>query len=208
MSPKISSDQKEQRRLQILDAGKRVFSAKGYGVATLKDIVEEAGMSRGWIYLYFQTKEEIFEAILDQQDLDYDKHLHETLQTKPLIWHVITEQFSQLQEELCLTPDNSLYPAFYEYFLTGWRDEERKALLLRRYDRGITRFANLLQLGVDQGEFKPHLPLLDIARMTASYQEGIITHSIAVGADLAQTQVQLQELVRYVHQLLNPKQRD
>ena len=39
MSPKISDDQKEQRRKKILEAAKQVFIDKGYEPATLKDIV-------------------------------------------------------------------------------------------------------------------------------------------------------------------------
>ena len=62
--------------MQIL-AAKRVFVEKGYGAVTLKDIVEETGMSRGWIYLYFQSKDEIFKALLDHQDAQHERYLEE-----------------------------------------------------------------------------------------------------------------------------------
>ena len=54
--PKVSDEHKELRIQQILLAASEVFKSKGYEQATLKDIVEEAGMSRGWIYLYFKDK--------------------------------------------------------------------------------------------------------------------------------------------------------
>ncbi|GLX71047.1 TetR family transcriptional regulator [Paenibacillus glycanilyticus] len=203
MSPKISNDQKEQRRLQILEAGKRVFTAKGYAEATLKDIVEETGMSRGWIYLYFQTKEEIFEALLDYQDAEYDNQLQITLRNQSRVWEVIRGNFLQLQEELCTGLGQSFYPAFYEYFLTGSRDGARKSMLLKRYEDGINRFSELLQRGIDQDEFKPQMPVRDIARIIASYQEGIVTHSVAVGTETANSQVQIQALLDYLKQLLN-----
>ncbi|ACT01141.1 transcriptional regulator, TetR family [Paenibacillus sp. JDR-2] len=204
MSPKISNDQKEQRRLQILEAAKQVFTDKGYGAATLKDIVVEAGMSRGWIYLYFQTKEEIFEALMDHQDEEYDKQLKEALAMSPRIWPIINNQINQLKEELCLSGNESLLPAFYEYFLTGWRDKEIRALLLQRYENGINRLSGLLQIGIDKGEFNPAKPVADIARLISSYQEGIITLTVAVGAEMARTAVQLEEMSQYFYRLLNP----
>ncbi|WP_127499018.1 TetR family transcriptional regulator [Paenibacillus glycanilyticus] len=204
MSPKISNDQKEQRRLQILEAAKQVFAVKGYGAATLKDIVIETGMSRGWIYLYFQTKEEIFEALMDHQDEEYDKQLEDALAMNPRIWPIINNQINQLKEELCLPGNESLLPAFYEYFLTGWRDEEIRALLLQRYENGINRLSGLLQKGIDKGEFNPAKPVTDISRMISSYQEGIITLTVAVGAEMARTTVQLEEMSQYFYRLLKP----
>ncbi|MGG1311241.1 MULTISPECIES: helix-turn-helix domain-containing protein [Cohnella] len=59
--------------MQILEAAERVFTRKGYEPATIKDIVEEANMSRGWIYLYYQTKEEIFEDLMEKIDQDQAK---------------------------------------------------------------------------------------------------------------------------------------
>ncbi|MDQ0195341.1 TetR family transcriptional regulator [Paenibacillus wynnii] len=205
MSPKISDDQKEQRRRKILEAAKLVFIDKGYEPATLKDIVEEAGMSRGWIYLYFQTKEEIFEALLDLQDSEYERYIDALLSEKLLIWDVISTTFSQQKKELLSPESGSLTPAFYEYFLTGWRDEQRRSLLMKRYENGIARFARLLQLGVDQQEFAPILPIEDIARIIASFQEGIMTHTLAVGPEQSHTEIQLASMVNYLNQLLYPK---
>lgn len=203
MSPKISDHQKEERRQKILFAAKQIFTDKGYEPATLKDIVEEAGMSRGWIYLYFQTKEEIFEALLDQQDWEYEKYVDGLLAKNPLIWEVILVTFAQQKAELLSSVNGNLLPAFYEYFLTGWRDDHRRNLLLSRYENGITRFAKLLQLGVDRGEFAPTLSTGDIARIIASFQEGIMTHTFAVGPEQAHTEAQLQALVNYLSQLLS-----
>lgn len=204
MSPKITASQKEQRRRLILDAAKRIFAAKGFAAATLKDIVEEAGMSRGWIYLYFQTKEEIFEALLDLQDEEYERYLDELVRASDSVWQAIRTLNAQELEELAERPDTNLMPVFYEYFLGGWRDEARRKLLLRRYEQGIERFAKLLQLGVDRGEFAPSMPLADISRLVASYQEGIMSHSFAVGPERARTAVQIEALTQYLQRLLMP----
>jgi AcrR family transcriptional regulator len=203
MSPKITDEQRELRRLQVLHAAKRVFAEKGYGATTLKDIVEETGMSRGWIYLYYNTKEEIFEALMNQQDLEHEQYIKELLARMPSVWEVLRELFDQQHNEL-FSYQSSLLPAFYEYFLTGWRDGGRRELLVKRYEDGIARFAQLLQSGMERGEFRPSMSPFDISRLAAAYQEGIITHTIAIGPERANTRLQLDALIRYLKQLLNP----
>lgn len=202
MSPKISDEQKEQRRQKILIAAKQVFIRKGYEPATMKDIVEETRMSQGWIYLYFQTKDEIFEALLEQMDKEHEQAVKELLATAPCIWDVIKTLLAQQHHALLLLPMNNLLPAFYEYFLTGWRDEERKVRLLKRYENGIVHFIKLVQLGVERGEFAPALPLEHIAALASSYQEGIMAHTLAIGPEKANTAMQLNAYMEYLKQLL------
>ncbi|GGG63049.1 TetR family transcriptional regulator [Paenibacillus radicis (ex Gao et al. 2016)] len=202
MSPKMSNQQKEQRRQEILEAAKRVFVLKGYEPATLKDIVEETGMSRGWIYLYFQTKEEIFEALLQQSDLYHEQYLEELLARHSSVWDVLMVIYSPQQMEPLISVKDSFLPPFYEYFLTGWRDAARRKTLTARYEAGIARLAKLLQLGIDRGEFTPILPVDAIVRLIASFQEGIVMYAISVGPQVANTEMQLEELIRYLKQLL------
>jgi len=205
MSPKLTDSRKEHRSLQILEAAKRVFVEKGYGGVTLKDIVEEAGMSRGWIYLYFQNKEEIFEALLDLQDLQHERYLDELIKSSVSVWEVVVTTISQQFGMLDSSPGAGLMPAFYEYFLIGWRDEKRRELIMKRYEKGIARFATLLQMGVERGEFSPDKNIMDVSKLIASYQEGIMTHSITVGTDNANTRMQVDSLVEYLKSLLHLK---
>lgn len=52
-----------ERRRDLLDAGARVFVAKGSGAATIDDITREAGVSKGAFYLHFQSKDELLAAL-------------------------------------------------------------------------------------------------------------------------------------------------
>jgi len=57
----------EQRRTEaILDSAFEVFSAKGYHNATVDDIAQNAGISKGTCYQYFSGKEDIFLATMDR----------------------------------------------------------------------------------------------------------------------------------------------
>lgn len=55
--------EKELRRQSIIDAAERVFFSKGMEQATVDDIAEAAELSKGTIYLYFKSKEELYLAI-------------------------------------------------------------------------------------------------------------------------------------------------
>ena len=60
-----SEERKNDRRNSILRAAVKIFTQKGYNQTTVKDIVEEAGVSVGTFYLYFTSKEDIFEKLFD-----------------------------------------------------------------------------------------------------------------------------------------------
>jgi AcrR family transcriptional regulator len=55
--------EKEERRRSILDAAERVFFSKGIKDASMDEIAEAAEVSKGTLYLYFSSKEEIYLGI-------------------------------------------------------------------------------------------------------------------------------------------------
>jgi AcrR family transcriptional regulator len=54
---------KEARPGEIVEAALEVFAEKGFAAAKLDDIARRAGISKATLYLYFETKEEIFRAV-------------------------------------------------------------------------------------------------------------------------------------------------
>ncbi|MHA1147145.1 MAG: TetR/AcrR family transcriptional regulator [Promethearchaeota archaeon] len=57
---------KKKRRNEYIDSAIKVFEKKGYHNTRVKDITEEAGTSVGNFYRYFDSKEQIFEVVIDQ----------------------------------------------------------------------------------------------------------------------------------------------
>ncbi|MBN2201083.1 TetR/AcrR family transcriptional regulator [bacterium] len=55
--------EKELRRNAIIDAAESVIFTKGYWMTTMDDVADAAELSKGTIYLYFKTKEELYWAI-------------------------------------------------------------------------------------------------------------------------------------------------
>lgn len=55
----------EERRLELVEAARRVFREKGYSAANVTDIIKEVGISQGTFYLYFNGKEDVFDAVAE-----------------------------------------------------------------------------------------------------------------------------------------------
>jgi AcrR family transcriptional regulator len=72
-----------ERQSQILDAAAAVIIRLGYDKASIGDIAEEAGVSRRTVYLYFKSKEELFEALLYREYMNYSHAWLERIEADP-----------------------------------------------------------------------------------------------------------------------------
>jgi AcrR family transcriptional regulator len=55
------------KRRQIMEGGRKVFLARGFDGASMGEIAKAAGVSKGTLYVYFTSKEQLFEAIVHQE---------------------------------------------------------------------------------------------------------------------------------------------
>jgi AcrR family transcriptional regulator len=56
---------KLNNREAILNSAREVFAELGYGATTVRDVIRKTGLASGTFYNYFKSKEEVFEAIMD-----------------------------------------------------------------------------------------------------------------------------------------------
>jgi AcrR family transcriptional regulator len=75
----MSDEAKEQRRGVILAAAKRVFAKKGYHATTMGDVAKAARISYGSVYWYFDSKDALFHALMDDQELALRSHIDAAL---------------------------------------------------------------------------------------------------------------------------------
>ena len=58
--------EKQQRRNDIIDAAKHVFFKRGLNATTMDQIAKRAELSKGTLYLYFKSKEELYVSLLEE----------------------------------------------------------------------------------------------------------------------------------------------
>jgi AcrR family transcriptional regulator len=95
----------EDRREQIIAAALRVFAQKGFVRATNKDIAREAGITPGLIYYYFEDKEALLKAVIEEKS---PLRLFEEL--SPAAWELPPAQFLRqlLLRALCIVESSEL----------------------------------------------------------------------------------------------------
>jgi AcrR family transcriptional regulator len=55
------------KRRQIMDGARLVFLEQGFDAASMGEIARKAGVSKGTLYVYFKSKEDLFEAIFEEE---------------------------------------------------------------------------------------------------------------------------------------------
>src|SRR5262245_15724640 len=74
MDPNLVEDRAEApgrpqeiaKRRQIIDGARTVFLAQGFDAASMGEIARQAGVSKGTLYIYFQSKEELFAVVAQE----------------------------------------------------------------------------------------------------------------------------------------------
>lgn len=88
------------KRKQIIDGACRVFLAQGFDAASMGAIAREAGVSKGTLYVYFKSKEELFEAIVEEQCREQAEQIF-TLDLEAAIESELRRLGEQLARFLC-----------------------------------------------------------------------------------------------------------
>ena len=78
---RISKDPQE-RKQEILDTAMKLFLIKGYNETTMADIAKEMNVVKGLCYRYFDSKQKLFEAAMEEYVKNFSEIFIETLQDK------------------------------------------------------------------------------------------------------------------------------
>src|ERR1700733_9839492 len=88
---------REQTKLQnrqiILEAARQVFAELGYGATTVRDIIRATPLASGTFYNYFQSKEEVFQAMQDETALVIRPKLREAREKAATVEDFISATF-------------------------------------------------------------------------------------------------------------------
>jgi AcrR family transcriptional regulator len=80
----IRDEQKEQRRQAILEVAWLLFQSQPYEAINMQEVATCSGLAKGTLYLYFQTKEELFLALLEQQFVAWMEEINALLTVLPV----------------------------------------------------------------------------------------------------------------------------
>jgi AcrR family transcriptional regulator len=150
MSPR--PDVSEERKEQILDAAEKVFTHKGLDEARMDDIAEGTGLSKGTLYLYFKSKEDLIIAILDR----IFRGLFEQLEARKGNELSATEAIWRFTDEATRDYKRMLHmvPIAYEFLALAFRNETVQKALKQYFNLYMVALVPIIQRGIDSGEFR------------------------------------------------------
>jgi AcrR family transcriptional regulator len=154
---------KEARPQEILEAALAVFAEKGLAAARMDDIAARAGVTKGTIYLYFPSKNDVFKSLLSTHIAERLKTIGAIVDgfegpTPQLIANVIRFAGSVL-----VNSENVVLPKIVISEITKFPE------LLRFYreeviERGLGLWEAILKRGIARGEFR-EVPTAHVARL-------------------------------------------
>lgn len=150
MSPR--ADVSEERRTQILDAAEEVFAEKGLDSARMDDIVEESGLSKGALYWYFKSKNDIGIAIMErifQREFQRFEQLENDGQTA-------VERLTLFLETSIgdLRRFQRLMPVAFEFVARATRNKTVQRAIREYFNHYMRLLIPIIQSGIDSGEFR------------------------------------------------------
>lgn len=201
MSPKVSDIHKQLKREQILEAAKRAFIQKGYDLTTMKDIIDESGLSRGGVYLYFSSPEEAFLEIMKANDNNLISMVHNLSMNGRTTWEAILELAENIKEML-LFIQNGIEPVIFEFFMTGKRNDKVQKLLEERFINSQDCLMNLINTGIERNEFFPVYPTDEISIFLLTFLDGLEINVINHGTDKIRIDSQMNQMILYLKKAL------
>lgn len=204
--PKVSKEHMDKQKNKILDTALQIFIRKGFELTTMTDVIEASSLSRGGIYRYFSNTEEMMHAILDrdvEEGSDYVYRLTEKYQDT---WDVLNRYIDEVEENLDQTSGLGMLTA--EYFISGWRNEQRRGYLQKRFARGKASMLYLFETGVKRGDFKPLQPIETIVIFLMNICDGLFMETQLTSKEEADAKGQLAALRFYLKHILQITRRD
>jgi AcrR family transcriptional regulator len=147
------SDKSLEKRKLILRTAREVFAQKGYKDVTMKDIVEACEISRGGLYLYFDSTSQLFREVLrmESEDTAEDDVFQNAISEKMTSADILALFLKEQKKEL-LKKKGQLTLAIYEYYFTE-PVPKKDNVLRKQFDAAVRIIEKLIADGVESGEF-------------------------------------------------------
>jgi len=138
----------QTKELAILDAASRVFAARPFHEVLIDTIAAEAGIGKGTIYRYFETKEDLYSAtvlhVVENLAAELDHHTRDEASATRRLEALATLILGRFWERRYLLP----------FFQPDERFPALEAELVRRREPMLRVVQEVILAGIEQREFR------------------------------------------------------
>ena len=170
-----TKEEAKATRQDVLQSALRVFSEKGYAAATLQDIADRAGVTRGAIYWHFENKAELYNSLLAEFSAMSSQIVAGVVEAGGTLPEILRRIFVQLLQAVERDPELRAVLEL-EQFNVG-RIAELEAGRHSQLEAGVhllESIAGAMEQGIQDGYLRNDLEPLTMARSFLAFQNGII----------------------------------
>ncbi len=176
--------EKEQRRNAILRSARKEFFEKGFRAVTVDSIARRSELSKGAIYLYFKSKEEIYAQIL-LRDIDKFHEKVESLLDPSRSASDNLRRYAEVYAAFFIS-DRELFRIFMNFmiqhnpvnFTPNINDH-----IVRSTNQTVVVIEQILQMGIERGEFPRTLDIRVCRNALWGLLNGIIALHLFTGRE-------------------------
>ena len=153
----------DRRKEQIMSAALSVVVAKGYDQSRMDDIVEKSQLSKGAIYWYYKSKEEVYLSLVDYWFVQYSSGVVDMLQQQESASDQLKALFDFFIEQFDKNP--ATFKLLVEFWRLAGLNPDFNAKLQQVYSDFLEYIIEIIKVGVANGEFKnvkPRITALSI----------------------------------------------
>jgi len=182
--------ERENRKNAILKAARKLFFEKGFRQVTVENIARKAEFSKGSIYLYFNSKEEIYSQIL-LNDIDkFHDRVADILQGPSSASEALI-RVAEIYVDFFLN-DRELFRILMNFMLHN-NDmnlpEDINNHIIKTTNRTISIIEQVFKYGIEKGEFPPDINLRMNRNAIWGLLNGIISLHLFTGKESGRTEV-------------------
>ena len=175
--------ERESRRSAILKAARKLFFDRGFKSVTVDNIAAKAEVSKGSVYLYFKSKEEIYTQILINDNITAFEDLKNKFLAREATATELLLGFADNYINYFLN-DNELFRILMTFMLHAddmILTDEQNAQLLQTTNDNIKFVSEILQKGIDSGEFLPIINIWQTQNAIWGLLNGVISLFLFMG---------------------------
>ena len=184
---------REERKKMVVRCAKSVFSQKGYYQASIADIIQRAGIARGTFYLYFRSKRDVFNSILDELATDLEGVI-KRIDLDPSV-PLLEQMRSLLRSVIMLALED---PDMTQIVLSraGGLDSEFNSKLREFYKTVLGAIESSLQHGIERGFVRECDPKV-IACCVLGCMKEVVNHILSDAEAVSQVDQILDEVLNF-----------
>lgn len=170
------AESRERTRKLLLEAAAELFARNGYEATSVDDVAEAAGYSKGAFYYNFESKSDLFDALVTH----HIGELTGELETALADAQTIEEKLAAAQLVLTERERSRQGHLEFEVLMQALRDPRVRKTVTDAYSRMRTAVASLIEEQFARARARPPLPPADLATAIVA---GAMGHGIMRGID-------------------------